>query len=149
MLHEQIQNDIKEAMKAKDEVRLSVLRGLKSSMTNEVVSLGKKPDEKLGDDEAMAVIKRASKQRKDSIQQFTDGGRPELAETEQAELKIIEEYLPTQMSDEEIKKIAEAKKSEMGVTDKADIGKLTGAVMKEAKGQADGNKVKEIIESLF
>ena len=149
MLHEKIQNDIKEAMKARDEVRLSVLRGLKSAFTNEVVAKGRKPDEKLNDEETLAVIKRASKQRKDSINQFKDGGREDLAEKEEAELKIIEEYLPAEMSDEETSKIAKAKKEEMGVSDKSEMGKLMGAVMKETAGQADGQRVKKIIEDLF
>src|SRR3989344_9616852 len=104
MLHQQIKDSIKEAMKAKDAVRLSVVRGLVSAFTNELVAKGKKPDEVLADDETLAVIKRASKQRQDSIDQFTAGGRADLAEKEQAELTIIKTYLPTQMSRGEIEK---------------------------------------------
>lgn len=148
MLHQQIKDEIKEAMKAKDAVKLSVVRGLSSAFTNELVTKGKKPDEMLSDDEALAVIKRASKQRKDSIEQFTAGGRADLAESETAELKIIESYLPAQMSREEIEKIAQAKIAELGA-DKSKIGMLVGAVMKESKGTADGNVIKEVLEQLL
>ena len=148
MLHQQIKDSIKEAMKAKDAVRLSVVRGLVSAFTNELVAKGKKPDEVLADDETLAVIKRASKQRQDSIDQFTAGGRADLAEKEQAELTIIKTYLPTQMSRGEIEKIAQVKIAELGAN-KSKIGILVGAVMKEAKGTADGSVVKEILEKIL
>ncbi len=148
MLHQQIKDEIKEAMKAKDAVKLSVVRGLSSAFTNELVAKGKKPDEMLSDDEVLAVIKRASKQRKDSIEQFTAGGRADLAEGEMAELKIIESYLPAAMSREEVEKIAKAKIAELGA-DKSKIGMLVGAVIKESKGTADGNVVKEVLEQLL
>ncbi len=148
MLHQQIKDEIKEAMKAKDAVKLSVVRGLSSAFTNELVAKGKKPDEMLSDDEVLAVIKRASKQRKDSIEQFTAGGRADLAEGEIAELKIIESYLPAAMSREEVEKIAKAKIAELGA-DKSKIGMLVGAVIKESNGTADGNVVKEVLEQLL
>lgn len=148
-LQKDIHGKIKEAMIAKDTVKLTVLRGLFSAFTNELVAKGKKPQDELTDDEAIAVIKRAVKQRKDSIDQFTKGGRMDLVENENAELKILETFLPKMMSREEIKKIAEAKKAEMGITDKAGMGKFMGTLMKEFKGQADGNDVKEVVESLF
>lgn len=137
-----------QAMKAKDEVRLRTLRSLSTAMTNEVVAKKRKPDEFLTDDEAMAVLKRAASQRKDSIDQFTKGGRPELAEPEQAELSVIESFLPAQMSREAIEAIAKAKIAEMGA-DKSKMGILMGAVMKETKGAADGTLVKEVVESLL
>lgn len=148
MLHQKIKDEIKEAMKAKDAVKLSVVRGLSSAFTNELVAKGKKPDEMLTDDEAMAVIKRASKQRKDSIDQFTAGGRADLAEGEMAELKIIESYLPAQMSREEVEKIAQAKIAEFN-NDKSKAGIIVGAVMKETKGTADGALVKEVVDQLL
>jgi hypothetical protein len=148
MLHQQIKDEIKEAMKAKDAVKLSVVRGLVTAFTNELVAKGKKPDEMLTDEEALAIIKRGSKQRQDSIAQFKAGGREDLAESEEAELKIIETYLPAQMGREEIEKIAKAKIAELNA-DKSKLGVLVGAVMKEAKGTADGNMVKEILEGLL
>lgn len=148
-LHEQIKGEIKEAMKAKDAVRLSVVRGMVSAFVNELVATSKAPDAILDDEGVLKVIKRLSNQRKDSIKQFTEGGRPELAEGEQAELAILEKYLPTLMSREEIEVVARAKKDELGVTDKAKAGQLTGAIMKDLAGKADGADVKAVVESLF
>jgi uncharacterized protein YqeY len=148
-LHKDIHSKIKDAMIAKDTVRLTVLRGLVTAFTNELVAKGKKPQDELTDEEALAVIKRGVKQRKDSIDQFTKGNRLDLVASEEAELKILDTFLPKMMSKEDIKKIAEAKKAELGVTDKAGMGKFMGALMKEFKGQADGTDVKEVVESLF
>ena len=148
-LQEQIKSQIKEAMIAKDAVRLTVLRGLSSAFTNELVATNRKPQDMLTDEEALAVIKRAVKQRKDSIEQFTAGGRPELAESEQAELVHLEGYLPQMMSREEIQKIAEAKKAEMGVTDKSKVGQFMSVLMKELKGKADGADVKAVVDAMF
>jgi len=148
-LHVDIHAKIKDAMIAKDTLRLTVLRGLFSSFINELVAKGKKPQEELPDDMAIAVIKRAVKQRKDSIDQFTKGNRPDLVAVEEAELKILDTFLPKAMSKEDIKKIAIAKKAELNITDKAGMGKFMGMLMKEFKGQADGNDVKEVVESLF
>ena len=149
MIQENIKNELKKAMLAKDSVRVTVLRDLISKFTNELVAKGKKPQEPIGDDDALIVIKRAVKQRKDSIEQFTAGGRQDLADSEQAELTILETFLPKMMSEDEIRKIAEAKKSALGVTDKSKLGILIGAVMKETKGAADGGVVKVVVESLF
>lgn len=146
--HETIKKSIVDAMKAKDEVRLRTLRSLSSAMTNEVVAKKRKPDEFLSDDEALAVLKRAASQRKDSIEQFMKGGREDLALPEREELAVIEAYLPAQMSREQVEEIAKAKIAEMGA-DKSKMGILMGAVMKETKGSADGNLVKEVIEGLL
>jgi uncharacterized protein YqeY len=148
-IHETLKKSIPDAMRAKDAVKLQTLRSLVTAMTNEVVAKGHKPDEFLTDDEALAVLKRAANQRKDSIEQFTAGGRPELAEPEKLELAIIESYLPTMMSREEITAIAKAKMAEMGVSGKAEAGKFTGALMKELKGKADGGDVKAVVDSLL
>lgn len=149
MLYDQIKNELKNAMRAKDAVKLTTLRGLLAAFTNELVAQKKKPDEPVDDDMALTVIRRGVKQRKDAIEQFTKGGRPELAENEKAECAILEAYLPQMMSRDEIKKVAEVKKMELGVTDKSGIGKLTGAIMKELKGKADGADVKTVVDELF
>lgn len=149
MIHESIKAGIPDAMRAKDTVRLQTMRSLATAMTNEVVAKKRKPDEFLTDEEALVVLKRASNQRKDSIEQYEKGGRPELAETERAELAIIESLLPEQMSREQIESVVRAKMAETGTTDKSGAGKLTGAVMQELKGQADGAVVKEVIDSLL
>lgn len=138
-----------ESLRAKDQVRLRTFRSLATAMTNEVVAKKRKPDEFLTDEEALTVLKRASNQRKDSIQQFEAGGRPELAEPEKEELAVIESLLPEQMSREQIEEVVKAKMSEMGVTDKSGAGKFTGAIMQELKGKADGALVKEVVDSLL
>ena len=156
-MHEEIQEQIKEAMRARDQVRLTTLRGMLAAFTNESVALKRTPKDKLSDGEAVAVIRRLVKQRKDSIEQFEKGGRKDLADNEKAELKVLEEFLPAQMSEEQIEKIARLKIEELKLTpstssgqaDKSKIGILTGAVMKECKGQADGALVKKIVEKVL
>ncbi|HUY05597.1 MAG TPA: GatB/YqeY domain-containing protein [Candidatus Paceibacterota bacterium] len=149
MIHETLKKSIPDAMRAHDAVRLQTLRSVITMMTNEVVAKKRKPDEFLTDEEALAVLKRAANQRKDSIEQFTSGGRPELAEPEQAELAIIEGYLPALMSREEIEAVAKAKMAEMGVSGKAEAGKFTGMLMKELRGRADGSDVKAVVDTLL
>lgn len=148
-LQQQIKDGIKDAMKAREEVKLSVLRSLSSAFTNELVAKGRKPTDELSDEEALAVITRASKQRKDSIDQFEKGGRPELAESEKAELAVIEAYLPTLMSEDEIKAFVLDKKSEMGEVDKTKLGMFVGAIMKDLKGKADGALVKKVVDEVL
>lgn len=148
-LHEQIKGEIKAAMLAKDAVRLSVVRNMVSAFMNELVATGKTPQDTLDDEGVLKVIKRLSNQRKDSIEQFVKGGRPELAESEQAELAILDTYLPTLMSRDEIKVIALAKKEALSVTDKAKAGQLTGMIMKDLAGKADGGDVKAVVDDLF
>ena len=146
-IHQKIKDEVKEAMKAQDAERLNVLRGLLSAFTNEAVSKKMAPDTELSDDDALAVITRAVKQRKDSIEQFEKGGRPELAEAEKAELSILETYLPEQMSREKVVEFVQAKVRESGGVDAAKKGQFMGLIMKELKGKADGALVKEVIDS--
>jgi len=148
-LHTDIKNQIKEAMLAREAERLSVLRGLLASFTNELVSKKRKPDEELADDEVLDVIRRAVKQRKDSIEQFEKGGRQDLADTEKSELAILGTYLPQQMSRVEIESYVKNKQIELGFTDKSKSGQFMGMIMKDLKGKADGPMVKEVIDGLF
>ena len=149
MLHEQIQKEVQEAMKAREELKLSVLRGMLSSFTNELVATKRKPTEKLTDDEVIGVIRGLAKQRKESIEQFRAGNREDLASKEAEELAILETYLPKMMDIEEIKAIVIKKKEELDINDKSKMGILMGAIMKDLKGKADGNDVKNVIESIF
>ncbi|MCK4918550.1 MAG: GatB/YqeY domain-containing protein [Candidatus Pacebacteria bacterium] len=151
-IEQQIREELKEAMKNKEETRLLVLRSLLSGFTNELVASGKTPQDEVEDSLALNVIKKAVKQRKDSVEQFKKGGREDLVKIEEAELNILEKYLPEMLSKDKIKEIAEAKKLETGVNDKLKIGILIGAVMGEIKNmgeEADGSIVKKIIEDLF
>lgn len=147
-MHINIKTELVEAMRAKDSIRVSVLRNLIAAFTNELVAKGKKPQDEISEEEALVVIKRQVKQRKDSIEQFRKGNREDLAEREEAELKILERYLPAQMSREEIKKIALSLKEKMGA-DKSKMGMFMGALMKELKGQADGSDVKAVVEEIL
>jgi uncharacterized protein YqeY len=148
-IHETLKAEIPTAMRAHDEVRLRTIRSLVTQMTNEVVAKKRKPDEFLTDEEALAVVKRAANQRKDSIEQFEKASRHDLAEPEKLELAIIESYLPSTMSREEIEAVVKAKMAEMGVTSKAEAGKFTGTIMKELKGKAEGADVKAVVDSLL
>ena len=149
MLHQKIQDEIKTALKEKDEIRLITLRGLLAAFINELVTQKRKPSEILEDELALSVIFREAKKRKDSIEQFEKGGRKDLADNEKKELVILESFLPKQMSKEEIQKIVLEKKRELNITDKSQMGLFMGAVMKELKGKADGTEVKNVIEQSF
>lgn len=149
MLHEQIKNGIKDAMMKKDTVLLEVLRGMVSAFMNELVAKSRKPNEILNDEEALAVITRLAKQRKDSIEQFKAGNREDLVKEETAQLKILETYLPKLMDKSEVENIAKNKKEELGITDATKKGILMSALMKDLKGKADGSVVKIVVDSLF
>jgi hypothetical protein len=146
---EQIREDLKNAMRNKEAEKLTTLRGLVAGFTNELVASGQTPQSEITDEIVMTVLKRQAKQRKDAIEQFKAGGRDDLVANEQAELDVINAYLPATMSQDEIRVIAEAKKAELGVTDKAGMGKLIGTLMQELKDKADGGDVKVVVESLF
>ena len=122
MLHETIKNGIKEAMMAKDALRLKAFRAMSAAFTNELVAKNRKPQEMLADEEAISVITKLAKQRKDSIEQFKKGNREDLMKEE---------------------------KSELDITDDTKKGMLMSAVMKDLKGKADGALVKEVVDSLF
>jgi len=148
-LHEDIKSSLKDAMKAKDEVRLRTVRSIITALTNESVANGGTPQDFIDDDATLAVIKRLAKQRKESITQYEAANRPELAEPEKEELVVLENYLPQMMSIEDIRPLAEAKKAELGIEDKSKMGMLIGGLMKDLAGQADGGDVKTVVESLF
>ena len=145
----ELKEAIKTAMKARETVKLNVLRGISTMVTNDLVAKGRGPDGEITADEMLAIIVRASKQRKDSIEQFEKGGRPELAVAEKEELAIIQTLLPAQMSQDEIVTAAKAKAAELVVVDKTGANKLMGVLMKDLKGRADGNDVKAVVDNLF
>jgi uncharacterized protein len=148
-LHETLKKGIPDALRAKDDVRLRTLRSVVTLMTNEVVAKKRKPDEFLTDEEALVVLKRAANQRKDSIEQFTKANRMELVEPEVQELSVIESFLPTLMTREEIEPLAVAKMADMGISSKADAGRFMSSLMQELKGKADGADVKAVVDSLL
>lgn len=149
MLQEQIQKDMQNAMREKDERKLLTLRAIMAAITNKLVEQRRKPNEVLEDDTVLQVISSQAKQRKDSILQFEKGGRKDLIEEEKKELSVLEGYLPEGPSKDKITEIVQSKKNELGINDKSKMGQLIGAVIKETEGQADGNIVKEIVEKCF
>ena len=149
MTHSELKEAVKTAMKNKEAVKLYVLRGLVAAATNEAVAKKRKPDEELSEDELMTVISRGARQRKDSIEQFEKGGRPELAAQEKEELAVLEAFLPTQLSMGEVEKLAKEKAAALGITDKSKANQLMGALMKDLKGRADGNVVKAAVEKIL
>ena len=137
------------AMKEKDALRLSVLRGLMTAFTNELTATKRTPQDALSDDEALAVIRRSVKQRKDAAEQYRGGGRADLAEQEESEAAVLMEYLPAQMGEDAIRAVVEAKVAALGVAGPADKGKLMGAVMAELKDKADGQTVRAVVEEVL
>ena len=146
MIQKQVKDETIVAMKAKDTIKVNTLRGLSAAFTNELVAKGQKPTEDLADEDALAVIRREVKKRKEAAEAFDKGGRAESAEQERAEQAILEAYLPAMMSIEDIAKVVDTKKAELGITEKKDMGRLMGAVMSELKGKADGGDVKTAVE---
>ena len=148
MIYETIQSQIKDAMRAHEQLKLDTLRGMLAGFTNELVAKGRKPQEQLTDEEAVVVITRLAKQRKDAIAQYSAGGRDELVKEESAQLAVLETFLPTQMSRVEIETYIKSKITEMGEIDPTKKGQFMGGIMKDLKGKADGAVVKEIIDSI-
>lgn len=148
-IHYRVKNQIKEAMKSGDKVRLEVMRGLVTAFTNELVATGHTPQEMLSDEQVITVITRLAKQRKDSIEQFTKGGRMDLVEEEAMQLSILSEYLPKPMERSEVEEFVKNKISELGAIDLSKKGMFMASLMKDLKGKADGSMVKEVVDQLF
>ena len=149
-MKEKIREAMKSAMRNKEMEKVQTLRGLLAAFTNELVAQKRPPTEELSEADMIKVIKRAAKQRKDSIEQFTKGGRQDLADKEQRELEIIKEYLPQMASIDEITTVVETKITELNCAgDMSKMGALMGAVMKEFGGNADGETVKEVVSKIL
>ncbi len=148
-LHTKIKEEAKRAFLDQDTVRTTVCRSILAALTYELMAKKAKEGEDAKDDVVLAIVKKLANQHKDSIEQFTKGGRKDLVKVEQAELKILQEFLPASLPRKEIEKVAKKVKQQLGVTDKAGMGKLIGAINKELKGQADGAEIKSVVESLF
>ena len=136
-LSQRIDSDLKEAMRAKDATRLSVLRMLKSALKYGAIEKSGAETE-LNDTEATQVIRKQVKQRQDSIESFEKGGRAELAEKEKAELSILNEYLPQPMSGDEISKVVREAIVETGATSRAQMGSVMKALQRKVAGRVDG-----------
>ncbi len=143
---DQLNEDLKTAMKSKDKLRLGVIRGLKSEIMNAQVKNGK---EKLTDDQLNTVVLKEIKQEKESISEFQKGGRDDLVADQKSKLAVAQEYAPKQMSEDEVKKVVEDTIAQVGATSKAQFGKVMGAVMSKVKGKADGSVVNKFVKELL
>jgi hypothetical protein len=144
-LKEQIDQDLKDAMRSRDKFRTQTLRSLKSAIKYAEIETGSE----LNDPDIVAVIAKQAKQRRDSIAEFEKGGRADLVEKETGELDILESYLPAQLSEETIKEKAQAVIAELGVTDMKSMGQVMNRLMAELKGQADGKVVNQVVRQLL
>lgn len=145
-LKEQIMADLKEAMKNKEQDKLRVLRSLKAKLLEKEISQRKGGEAELSDEQAIEVLMKAAKQRKESIDQFESGGRDDLVENEKRELELIESYLPKMLTEDEVRDIARKKIDELGAETMADMGKVMGVLMQELKGKAEGATVSKVVK---
>ena len=142
-LKETLNNDIKTAMKAKDKETLAVLRMIKTAVQAEEID----KKEELNAEEELTILAREAKQRRESLAEFVKAGRDELVSITEAEIEIVERYLPKQLSVEEVKEVIATVAEKIGATTQKEFGKLMGAVMQELKGKADGNVIKEQVKA--
>lgn len=144
-LTEQIRADLTSAMKAQEKERLSTLRMLQSALKNEQINLG----HELSDEEAMTIIRKAVKQRLDSIEQYTNAGRTELADKERSEMELLKTYLPPELSDDELETGIRDIIASTGAASKKDMGKVMKEATARYRGRADGKKIQEIAGKLL
>ncbi len=143
---DQLNFDLKNAMKSRDKFRTATIRNLKSAIKYAEIDT---EDRQLDDDGVLAVISKQAKQRRDSITEFKKAGRTDLVEKEEAELTLLETYLPEQMPEEEIRQKAQAVIDELGVTNMKGMGQVMKNLMPRLQGQADGKVVNQIVRQLL
>ncbi len=144
-LQDQLSSDMKDAMRAKDPLRLSTIRQLRSAIKNKEIELGKSLD----DEFIIGVITTQGKQRREAAQMYRENDRLELAEKEEAELEILLAYLPAQLGEDELRTIIAAAIAETGATSPRDMGKVMGPVMAKTRGCADGKLVNQLVKELL
>lgn len=143
-LNEKLTEDMKTAMKAKDKVTLNTIRNLRSAVKNEAIEQGG-ADTVLDNAQITIVIRKQIKQRQDSITQYADNGRPELAEIEQSEIDVLERYLPTPLTADEIAAFVAEAIAETGASSRADMGKVMGIMQKKTDGRTDGKTISQAV----
>lgn len=145
MLGERIDSEMKDAMRAKDMVKLNTLRMVKSALMYYLMEKGGK-DRPATDADVIAVVQKQVKQRRDSIESYEKGGRADLADKEKSELAVLESFLPKQMSPDEVLVIVKATIAELGATTKAQMGAVMKALMPKVAGKADGKLVSQLVQ---
>lgn len=146
-LKDTISEEIKSAMKAKAKLRLETVRSIKKVILEQETNARAKGQDALTPEQELDVLVQQAKQRRDSIEQYRNAGRDELAEKEAQELEIIESFLPKQLTDKELSAVLDELIAETGASSPKDMGKVMGVVMKRLKGQADGKKVQEMVKA--
>jgi len=146
-LKDRISEDIKTAMKAKDKVRLETVRSIKKVILEKEVSVRPQGQESLTESQETEVLVQQAKQRREAIEMFRQAGRDDLVEQQVQELAIIEEYLPKQLSDEEVGAVVDEVITSVGASSIKDMGKVMGPVMQQLKGKADGQKIQAIVKA--
>ncbi len=144
-LSERLNEDMKQAMKSRDKFKLSTIRMIRSTIMNLEIDLKRTLD----DSEVLDILGREIKQRKDALQEFEKAGRDDLAASAKAEIEIVGQYLPAQLSEEEIKVIVQQTIHETGASSKAEMGKLMSALMPKVKGLADGKLVNQVVQQFL
>lgn len=144
-LAEQLADDLKQAMKAKDKTRLSVVRMVRAAVKNKEIELGTS----LSDEEVLVVVQKELKQRQDSLQAFESAGRSDLIAAVQSEMEVLKDYLPTQLSDDELLGLVREVIAEVGAAGKSDMGKVMSMLMPKVRGRADGKHVQQAVQSLL
>jgi len=149
-LLEQITEDLKSAMRAKDKVRLRTLRSLRAAITNKEIDKRQEGEGgELDEQEQLALVRKQVKQRKDSIEQYEKAGRDDLVEKEQAEIDVLEDYLPQPLTDEELEEKLSAIIDEVGAETMADMGPVMGRAMSELRGRAEGSRVQQVVREML
>lgn len=149
VLKEKLSDDLKAAMRAKDEVRLRTIRSLRAALMEKEIEERKGGEGSLTEEQELSVLQKQAKQRRDSIDQYEEADREDLAAKEREELTVIEDYLPRQLSDEEIRQAVEEVIVSTGASSRADMGKVMGASMQKLRGRAEGRKVQQIAQELL
>jgi len=150
MLKDQLQTNLNQALKEKDEIRVSTLRLLLSEVHNKEIELRQKlQDKSLPDEDVIGVIRKEVKRRQEAIEAYKQGKRDDLVKKEEAELGILNKYLPQQMPPEELEEIIKETIEETGAVGAKDFGKVMGAVMAKVKGRADGKTIAEVVKKLL
>lgn len=144
-LSQRLEQDMKLALKNKDKTKLSVIRMVRSAIKNAEIERGRPLEE----EEVLDVLARELKQRKESLQEFEKAGRSELAEKAKAEIAVVQAYLPTPLSEEELRKLARQVIDEVGASTPADMGKVMKEIIPRVKGRADGKEVSRIVRELL
>lgn len=149
MLKDRLGEDLKAAMRAKDEVRLRTIRSLRAALMEREIELRQGGTASLTEDQELAVVQKQAKQRRDAIEQFDAAGRDDLARREREELAVIESYLPQQLSDDEIRSVVREVVAATGASSMKEMGKVMGPAMERLRGRADGRRVQEAVRALL